>query len=195
MRRTPILIVVGVLLLSGLGVALAQRSDRSATADLPTQNTPAGRVPGPPDTDPGTIPPETPPETPKSLPSKGPSAAPTPHGQSLSPDEPVPDQFTPQPKLVQPRAGMENLRRTGWDRAEILGDKKVRLHFISGVEPCTVLDRVEVAQGDGRLVITLFEGNDPAARDAACIMIAQFKAVDVTLNEAVGGRTIVDGAD
>ena len=110
-----------------------------------------------------------------------------------SPD-PAPAPFEPQSKVVQPRPGMENLRKTGWERVEVLDDTRIRVHFVSGVEPCTVLDHVEVEYRQSEIVVTLYEGNDPSARETACIMIAMYKAVDVELSQPVNGRTFADGA-
>lgn len=89
---------------------------------------------------------------------------------------------------------MENVHRVTWREARLINERTVRIHFESGVAPCSVLDRVEVAYQPSTVVITLFEGNDPAFRNMACIMIAQFKAVDVNLDEPLGGRRVVDGS-
>jgi hypothetical protein len=89
---------------------------------------------------------------------------------------------------------MANLHPVVWRRAELLDERTVRVHFESGVAPCSVLDRVEVQYRPGEIVLSLFEGNDPAFPNAVCIMIAQFKAVDVPLEEPVNGRRLVDGA-
>ena len=70
----------------------------------------------------------------------------------------------------------------------------MRVDFVSGVEPCSVLDHVDVVEGVATVTITLYEGNDPSAGDVACIDIGVFKRVVVTLDEPLGDRTIVDGA-
>ena len=88
---------------------------------------------------------------------------------------------------------MDNVHPVVWRRAEVTGERSVRIHFESGVAPCSVLDRVEVGYGSA-IAISLFEGSDPGFKDVACIMIAQFKAVDVSLSEPVNGRPIVDGS-
>lgn len=89
---------------------------------------------------------------------------------------------------------MDNPHPVSWRRAEILGERRVRLHYESGVAPCSVLDRVEVGYSASTITLTLYEGSDPAHPDVACIMIAQFKATDVTLAEPIGHRTLVDGS-
>jgi hypothetical protein len=88
---------------------------------------------------------------------------------------------------------MENVHPVTWRRAEVINDRLVRIHYESGVAPCSVLDRVEVDYRPTEIAVGLFEGNDPAFKDAACIMIAQFKAVDVALDQPVNGRAIVEG--
>jgi hypothetical protein len=89
---------------------------------------------------------------------------------------------------------MANVHPVVWRRAEVLNERTVRVHFESGVAPCSVLDRVEVQYRPAEIAIGLFEGSDPGFPNAACIMIAQFKAVDVPLQEPVNGRRLVDGA-
>jgi len=43
----------------------------------------------------------------------------------------------------------------------------VAIDFTSGVEPCDVLDHVDVAYGADAVTITLFEGHDPGGGDVA----------------------------
>jgi hypothetical protein len=72
-------------------------------------------------------------------------------------------------------------------------DVTVTIDFVSGVEPCSVLDHVGVSYGADAVTITLFEGYDPAAGGVACIDIGVFKRVVITLDQPLGDRTIVDG--
>lgn len=98
------------------------------------------------------------------------------------------------PQVVTPRAGMDNVRATQWQAATPAADgRSVRIEFTSGIEPCYVLDRVDVRYGTD-IVITLYQGNDPKAKDVACAEIAVPKVVDVALDEPIGSRRIVDGA-
>ena len=99
------------------------------------------------------------------------------------------------PILVEPRAGMADVYARPFDSATVGDDgRTVTIDFVSGVEPCTVLDRVDVRYGPDAVTITLFEGRDPSAGDVACIEIGVFKRVIVHLDESLGGREIVDGA-
>lgn len=99
------------------------------------------------------------------------------------------------PQFVLPRPGMADVAPRPFDSATASDDgRTVTLLYWSGVEPCAVLDRVELQESDEQVTITLFEGHDPAAGDVACIEIAQQKGVVVQLPSPLAGRTIVDGA-
>ncbi|HEY6568026.1 MAG TPA: hypothetical protein VI341_10975 [Actinomycetota bacterium] len=95
---------------------------------------------------------------------------------------------------VQPRPGMTDVRARMFDRAIVHDDGTVTILFTSGVEPCAVLDHVDVAYGDDAVTVTLFEGRDAAAGDVACIEIAVLKSVTISLDQALDGRQVVDGA-
>jgi hypothetical protein len=96
---------------------------------------------------------------------------------------------------VEPRPGMAGVRPHIFDHA-VVGDdgRTVTVFFWSGVEPCYVLDHVDVEYGATAVTITLYEGHDPDAGDVACIEIALLNKVVVELDEPVGDRGIVDGA-
>jgi hypothetical protein len=99
------------------------------------------------------------------------------------------------PQIVEPTPGMADVYPGIFDSANVADDDRtVTIDFVSGVEPCYVLDRVDVAYGGDSVTITLFEGHDPTAGDVACIEIGVFKRVIITLDEPLAGRTIVDGA-
>jgi hypothetical protein len=96
---------------------------------------------------------------------------------------------------VEPRPGMAGVRPHAFDHAVVGSDgTTVTVYFWSGVEPCYVLDHVDVEYGAKAVTITIFEGHDPEAGDVACIEIALLKKVVVELDEPVGDREIVDGA-
>jgi hypothetical protein len=104
------------------------------------------------------------------------------------PTEPV------EPQIVEPTAGMTNVYARMFDSATVSDDgRTVTIDFWSGVEPCYVLDHVDVAYG-GAVIITLFEGTAPTDEPVACIEIAVAKRVVITLDEPLGDRPIIDGA-
>ncbi|HEX6400837.1 MAG TPA: hypothetical protein VF108_10280, partial [Actinomycetota bacterium] len=96
---------------------------------------------------------------------------------------------------VEPTPGMADVRPHIFDHVSVNDDgSSVTVFFWSGVEPCYVLDHVDVAEGPDAITITLFEGRDASASDVACIEIALLKKVVVPLDAPVGDRRIVDGA-
>jgi len=100
----------------------------------------------------------------------------------------------PEPAIVEPRSGMTNVYPRPFDTATVSDDGlTVTIDFWSGVEPCYVLDHVDVAYGDA-VIITLFEGSEPTDEPVACIEIAVMKRVVITLDEPLGDRPIIDGA-
>jgi hypothetical protein len=99
------------------------------------------------------------------------------------------------PQIVEPTPGMAGVRPRGYDTATVGDDDRtVTIDFVSGIEPCSVLDHIDVAYGANAVTITLFEGHDASAGDVACIEIGVFKRVIVTLNQPLAGRDLVDGA-
>jgi hypothetical protein len=97
-------------------------------------------------------------------------------------------------ELTEPRPGMASPVPAPWEKATPRGPKTLLVRFWSGVEPCYVLDRVEVEETDERVRITLFVGSDPEADAVACIELARLKAVRVSLEAPLGDRKVVDGA-
>ena len=98
-------------------------------------------------------------------------------------------------QLVEPTPGMADVRSHIFDHVVVNDDgSSVTVFFWSGVEPCYVLDHVDVDEGPDAVTITLFEGHDTSGGDVACIDIALLKKVVVQLDAPVGDRRIVDGA-
>ena len=96
---------------------------------------------------------------------------------------------------VEPTPGMSGVSSRIFDKVGVGDDDRtLTIFFWSGVEPCYVLDHVDVDEGPGAISVTLFEGHDSSAGDVACIEIALLKKVVVQLDEPVGDRRIVDGA-
>jgi hypothetical protein len=127
------------------------------------------------------------------------SAAGTPPDRAVSSTPtaaPSPSPGTPgQPQTVTPRPGMRNVHPVPWDRAvPDASGRRVRVEYTTGVEPCNVLDHVDVRYSRSAVTITLFEGSDPRAANQYCIQIAVQRATDVSLREPLGHRTLVDGA-
>ncbi|HEV7453026.1 MAG TPA: hypothetical protein VGO16_16905 [Pseudonocardiaceae bacterium] len=129
----------------------------------------------------------------------GPAASggtpPGPDEPSVSSTSPPRDVDSTPPPLVTPRPGMAGVRPVPWDRAEpVTGGRALLVSWWSGVEPCQVLDRVEVQERAPEVVVTLYEGHDPAQPDVECIDIAMEKTTLVKLDTSLGARKIVDGS-
>ena len=68
----------------------------------------------------------------------------------------------------------------------------VTVDYTSGVEPCSVLDSIDIKRGTGSFAITLREGHGPGK--VACIEIAEYKRALVDLGALDPGTyTITDG--
>jgi ABC-type transport system substrate-binding protein len=130
------------------------------------------------------------------------AAAPSANPTEPSPDAPVsappsdgigqvPD---PGGKFVVPKPGQLDVHPVPADSLAARVDGStiiVTATWTSGVEPCNVLDSIEVAQGSGTYTITLREGHGP--EEIACIAIAeQHKTKFEIPNVAAGTYTIAD---
>lgn len=93
---------------------------------------------------------------------------------------------------LEPKPGQANVQAITWDRYEMLDENTVRVYFMSGVEPCHVLDSVKVTYAKEVIRIAVRMGSDPKQPDTACPALARFAYTDVDLTDAVGGREIVD---
>jgi len=169
----------------------AATSSSAATSSAATVHMPSS-APGSPGTGDGTPPPAVAPS-----PECGSEQAPDPGPDATVATVPcIPGpQRRPQPLIVVPRSGMANIRSMAFTSATVRSDDRtLDVRFWSGVEPCSVLDHVEVAYGTDAVTITLFEGSDPSAGMVACPDIAMLNQVTVQLAQALAGRRIVDGA-
>jgi hypothetical protein len=99
-------------------------------------------------------------------------------------------------KPVVPRPGQRDVRQVPIDAFTARADGSTVIVdpvWTSGVEPCTVLDHVEVTKGDGTLTIGLFEGSGP--EDVVCVAIAEQHTTRIDVPDvATGTWKIVDAA-
>ncbi|MEN3535025.1 hypothetical protein AAH991_07935 [Microbispora sp. ZYX-F-249] len=99
------------------------------------------------------------------------------------------------PSPVTPAGPTLNPRKVPWESATPTGDgRSLDVVWWSGVEPCNVLDRVEVTETAREVTVTLYEGQDRRSPDAMCIAIAVLKSTKVQLKAPLDGRKVVDGA-
>ena len=110
-------------------------------------------------------------------------------------EEPAPSDPYTGAEPVEPRSGMDGVAPIPFDKVVVgADDRTLTVYFWSGVEPCYVLDHVDVDENAGAITITLFQGHDPSAVSAVCIEIAVLKKVEVHVDAPVAGRRIADGA-
>lgn len=112
--------------------------------------------------------------------------------------EPVDPSATPEPRpqnpSTEPRPGTDNTRAVQWESAKVHEDDvTITVTWWSGVEPCHVLDHVNVDERADRVVITVYEGSQPGY-DGACTAQAVQKHTSVKLSAPLKGRAIADGA-
>ncbi|WP_182898110.1 hypothetical protein [Microbispora sp. H10830] len=99
------------------------------------------------------------------------------------------------PSPVTPAGPTLNPRKVPWESATPTEDgRSLDVVWWSGVEPCNVLDRVEVTETAREVTVTLYEGQDRRSPDAVCIAIAIMKTTKVQLKAPLDGRKVVDGA-
>lgn len=100
------------------------------------------------------------------------------------------------PDLVVPRPGQLDVHPIAAQAMAATIDGRhvaIAIDYTSGVEPCSVLDRVDVEPTADGYRLTLQEGH--GAADVACIEIAVFKRTVVDLGELAAGTYIIeDGA-
>ncbi|MDH2426767.1 hypothetical protein [Sphaerisporangium sp. TRM90804] len=114
--------------------------------------------------------------------------------QISPPADGAPPEAAPVPSPVRPKPGMRAVRKVEWDKVEPSPDgRTLTVVWSSGVEPCFVLDRVEVAETAREVTVTLYEGREGPA-DTACIAISFQKSTTVKLKAPLGDREVVDGA-
>lgn len=99
------------------------------------------------------------------------------------------------PQVVSPAPGTLDLQPQRFEVARAAGERSVAVRFWSGISPCSVLGRVDVAESATEVVITLWVGRSPAAGPAvSCMAIAVSYETVVDLEAPLGSRTVVDGA-
>ena len=98
------------------------------------------------------------------------------------------------PQRVSVTPGATALQKHVFETAFASGASSVAVRWWDGVEPCSVLGRVDVSEAADKVTITLWTGIGPGAESRACVAMAVYKETIVSLSAPLGGRTIVDGA-
>ncbi len=98
---------------------------------------------------------------------------------------------------VEATDGLDDVHPVDWETVEVdpADQTQVTVYWWSGVAPCNALADVEVDYSDDAVTLTVLEGSVPADEPQACIELAQYKSTSVTLDEEIGPRSILDGAE
>lgn len=96
---------------------------------------------------------------------------------------------------VKPYGRTVGTHKVRWISAKpVAHGKRLRITWWSGIAPCTVLDRVKTKETAKKVVVTIYEGTSPAAKNTVCAEIAIKKSTTVKLRAPLGKRKLVDGA-
>jgi hypothetical protein len=110
-------------------------------------------------------------------------------------DDPSDNEPGPRAKLVTPQGDALNVIPGAWRRVKKVDEDTLKVFFWGGVEPCSVLDSVDVSYFGDEVALTLFHGTGSDSANKVCPELAVLKMVEVDLTEPLGGRDVVDGAD
>lgn len=101
------------------------------------------------------------------------------------------------PEAREVRDGVQELSPRPFERARSdETDGSLHVIYWSGVQPCHVLGDIEVETAGDQVTVTLLEGHlpDDDGQQPTCIELAEEVSARIPLDEALGGRTLVDGA-
>lgn len=70
-----------------------------------------------------------------------------------------------------------------------LGPTTLELTVEGGVEPCFIIDRVDVVEASDRVELTVDAGSEP---DVICIQIIELHTTTVELDQPLDGRAVID---
>lgn len=127
----------------------------------------------------------------------GPGGADEPVSTTVDPADPT-GPTDPEPEVVEPTGNANDVHRIDWQELRDVDDGDDRTHLVTfwgGVAPCFVVDHVDVEEAPEQVTITVFAGSAPEAEGQACIELAKHMAVEVTLDEPLGDREVVDGGE
>ncbi len=135
-------------------------------------------------------------------PSTAPSASPPPASASPSsgtlsaaPSSSAASGIEPTGTLVKPRPGQIGVHAISASSLSAAVDGHrlvVTINFWSGVEPCSILDSIQVQRGAGSYAITLREGRGP--EEVVCDMLAVAKRAIVDLGDLEPGSYTISDA-
>lgn len=110
-----------------------------------------------------------------------------------TPGAPMGDEL-PAPEMATPTEGAINVKPHAWETFIPVdgSDTEFVVGFWHGVEPCYLVADLQVTETDSTIEVALFTGNTPD--DVACIDMAVYKGIKITLDAPIGNRSVEDPA-
>lgn len=96
--------------------------------------------------------------------------------------------------LLTPVADLDNVRATPWQRVTGTGRDLVVQWTSTGLAPCSLLSRVDVAETASTVTVTVHTGESPGVKCGVAPQVGLPLAARVTLDADRGARAVVDGA-
>ena len=87
--------------------------------------------------------------------------------------------------------GLVDVRPVPIDSVEVLGPTTLELTVEGEVEPCFVIDRVDIVETADAVELTVHAGSEPGA---VCIQIVELHTVVAELAQPLGDRALIDGS-
>lgn len=89
--------------------------------------------------------------------------------------------------------GLVRAMPTPFESWSHISPNTIAIHFVTGTPECYGAD-AQVTETDTEVIIALRTGTLPEAADKACIMVAVFGTMQMTLQSPLGDRKIVNAA-
>ncbi|OZF05385.1 hypothetical protein [Rhodococcoides fascians] len=95
--------------------------------------------------------------------------------------------------MFESTPGLVRAVSTPFESWSQISPNTIAIHFVTGTPECYGAE-VEVTESDTEVIIALRTGTLPEAADKACIMVAVYGTMQMTLSSPVGDRAIVNAA-
>lgn len=91
------------------------------------------------------------------------------------------------------RDDVTNLHRVPLQSLVAAGEQTVEARFVSGVQPCTAVGRVDVVETESTVTVTVWIGTPASEKNTVCVAITQLHSVRASLGSPLGDRQLIDG--
>lgn len=95
--------------------------------------------------------------------------------------------------MFESTTGLVRAAATPFESWSQVSPNTIAIHFVTGTPECYGAD-AQVTETDTQVIVALRTGTLPEAADKACIMVAVYGTMQMTLHSPLGDRTIVNAA-